>query len=200
MSGGTQLLSARMVRVMDVGVVMWIVIWAILGVLMWQDISAQTQLGADIIKVGSAVKSTGNALGVVGGLPLVGGSIGDFAGKIEKLGTEVMGSGRASQDGIRQAAVISGLAVGVLPGALALFLYVPVRLRWRRMVRGVARALPTAAGDPAFEQYLARRAIDALTWTELRAVSSDPYGAVQSGDCRALADAELARLGLTRQS
>jgi hypothetical protein len=198
MSGEMQLLSARAVRWLDVGVVVWVIAWAVLGVLMWHDIAAQTQLGTDIIKVGSAVKDTGSALGVVGGLPLVGGTIGDFAGKIEKLGAEVMTSGQASQDGIRRAAVISGLAVGVLPGALALFLYLPVRLRWRRVVKSVADALPASAGDPAFEHYLARRAVDSLPWGDLRSVSSDPYRALTDGDYRALADAELARLGLTR--
>ena len=90
------------------------------------------QLPADLIKVGSAVQDTGEALGVVGGLPLVGGSIGEFAGKIEKLGAEVVASGETSRESIRRAAIIAGIAVGVLPAAMALFLYVPVRLRWRR--------------------------------------------------------------------
>ena len=38
----------------------------------------------------------------------------------------------------------------------------------------------------------------ALPWDELRAVTPDPSAAVERGDCRALADAELARLGLRR--
>ena len=198
MGGDTLLLSARAVRWLDIGVVVWVVVWAALGVLMWHDIDGQTQLAGDVIKVGAAVQNTGQALGVVGGLPLVGGSIGDFAARIESLGREVTVSGRTSQDGIRRAALIAGLAVGVLPAALALFLYLPMRIRWRRHVKAVADALPQAAGDPAFEHYLARRAVDALSWDELRAVSVDPWKALASGDYRALADAELARLGLSR--
>jgi hypothetical protein len=199
MRGEAQLLSAGAVRWLDAGVVVWIVVWAVLGVLVWQDISTQTQLPADLIKVGSAVRDTGQALGVVGGLPLVGGSIGSFAGKIEKLGAEVVTSGQTTRESIRQMAVIAGIAVGVLPAAMALFLYVPVRLRWRRTRRAVAAALSGSSGDPAFEQYLARRAIDALPWDELRALTPDPWGAVAAGDYGALADAELRRLGLTRQ-
>ncbi len=198
MGGDTQLLSARAVRRLDVGTVIWVVVWVALGVLMWQDIDGQTQLAGDVVKVGEAVQNTGQALGVVGGLPLVGGSIGEFAGKIEALGKEVTVSGQTSQDGIHRVALIAGLAVGILPAALALFLYLPVRMRWRRHVKAVADALPQAAGDPAFEHYLARRAVDALTWDELRAVSGDPWKAMANGDYRALADAELARLGLSR--
>jgi hypothetical protein len=198
MLGETQLFSARSVRWLDVGVVVWVVVWALLGVLVWQDITAQTRLPADVIKIGSAVKDTGQALGVVGGLPLVGERIGAFADRIEGLGAEVVASGETSREGIRRVAVIAGIAVGVLPAAMALFLYLPVRVRWRRAVGSVAGALATSSGDPAFEQYLARRAIDALPWDELRAATPDPWQSVAAGDFRALADAELRRLGLRR--
>ncbi|MCX6365002.1 MAG: hypothetical protein NTW58_12720 [Actinobacteria bacterium] len=198
MSGDTQLLSARSVRWIDIGVVVWVIVWAALGVLIWHDIRAQTQLSGDVIKVGTAVKDTGQALSTVGGLPLVGGSIGDFAAKIEKMGAEVEASGQDSQAGIERIAVIAGLGVGILPAAMILFLYLPVRVRWRRYVGAVADALPGSGGDPVFEQYLARRAADVLPWDRLCALSDDPWRAIASGDYRALADAELARLGLRR--
>ena len=198
MSGETQVFSARAVRWIDIGVVVWVVAWVALGVLVWHDIRAQTQLSGDVIKVGTAVKDTGQALGVVGGLPLIGGSIGDFAAKIEKMGAEVAASGEDSGAGIKRIAVVAGLGVGILPAAMILFLYLPVRVRWRRYVRAVAKALPGSAGDPAFEQYLARRATDTLPWDRLRALSDDPWRAIAGGDYRALADAELARLGLRR--
>ena len=155
-----QLLSARSVRWLDVGVAIWIVVWIALGVLIWHDISAQAQLGANVIKVGAAVKDTGQALGVVGGLPLVGGQIGSFADRIKTMGAEVAASGRDSASSIRRSAVVAGLGVGILPAALVLFLYLPARLRWKRYVGAIALALPGAGDDPAFEQYLARRAVD----------------------------------------
>ena len=134
-----QLLSARSVRWLDVGVVIWIVVWVALGVLIWHDISAQAQLGANVIKVGTAVKDTGQALGVVGGLPLVGGQIGSFADRIKTMGAEVAASGQDSRSSIRRTAVVAGLGVGILPAALVLLLYLPARLRWRRYV-GADRA------------------------------------------------------------
>jgi hypothetical protein len=167
-------------------------------VLIWHDIRAQTQLSGDVIKVGTAVQDTGQALSVGGGLPLVGGSIGDFATRIEKLGAEVAASGQDSRAGIERIAAVAGLGVGILPAAMILFLYLPVRVRWRRYVGAIKDALPGYAGDAAFEQYLARRAADALPWDRLRVLSADPWQAIAGGDYRALADAELARLGLQR--
>jgi hypothetical protein len=198
MRAETQLLSARSVRWLDVGVIAWIVVWVALGVLIWSDIRAQAQVSANVIKVGTAVKDTGEALGVVGGLPLVGGRIGEFADRIKTMGAEVESSGQDSRAGIQRTAVIAGLGVGILPAALVLFLYLPARLRWRRYVGAIAAALPGAAGDPAFEQYLARRATDTLPWDALRAMTPDPWRDIERGDVRALADAELERLGLRR--
>ena len=198
MRAETQLLSARSVRWLDIGVAVWILVWIGLGVLIWSDIRAQAQLSANVVKVGTAVKDTGQALGVVGGLPLVGGQIGEFAGRIEAMGAEVEASGQDSRDGIERTAVIAGLCVGVLPAVLVLLLYLPARLRWKRYVGAIAAALPGAAGDPAFEQYLARRATDALPWDALRAITPDPWRDIAHGEYRALADAELERLGLRR--
>ena len=94
--------------------------------------------------------------------------------------------------------MVAGLGVGILPAALVLLVYLLARLRWRRQVGAIAAALPGAAHDPAFEQYLARRAADALPWDHLRAITPDPWGDIGRGECRALADAELERLGLRR--
>lgn len=196
---GAQLFwSARSVRRLDVVVAFWIAAWVVLGVLVWHDIGAQGQLAADVIKVGGAVRDTGRALGVVGGLPLVGGQIGDFAARIEGMGAEVEASGRSSRDAVRRSAVAAGLGIALLPAALVLTLYLPVRLRWRREVGAVAAALAAPGEDPALDRYLARRAVAALSWDDLRAVTPDPWGAVGRGECRALADAELSRLGLSR--
>jgi hypothetical protein len=198
MRGESQLLNARSVRWIDAGVAVWVVVWIVLGVLLWHDIGAQAQLSDDVIKIGAAVESTGEALGVVGGLPLVGERIGEFADRIQSMGAEVQASGQDSRSGIERAAVIAGLGVGVLPAALVLLLYLPARLRWKRYTGAIAAALPGAADDPAFDEYLARRAVAALPWGELRAITPDPWGDIGRGECRALADAELERLGLRR--
>ncbi len=197
---GSRFVSAGSVRWTDIGVAVWIAVWVVLGVLVWHEIGAQAQLADDVIKVGGAVQDTGKALGAVGGLPLVGGQIGGFADGIRTVGADVQSSGQNSLAAIHRTAVAAGLGAGILPAALVLLLYLPARLRWRRDVRAVAAGLRGAAGDPAFEQYLARRAVDALSWEDLRAMTADPWAALAAGETRALADAELERLGLRRSA
>jgi hypothetical protein len=198
MMAGTRLLNARTVRWLDVGVVAWLVLWAGLGALVWHDVRAQSTLSENVIKIGKAVKDTGDAFGVVGGLPLVGGSIGSFAEKIKTTGAQVQQSGQASRDGILRVAVVSGIGVTLLPAALILLLYLPVRLSWRRDLAAVEAALRAPGEDRALDQYLARRAVDALPWDALRTLSADPWNDLGSGRFSALADAELGRLGLRR--
>jgi hypothetical protein len=192
--------SARAVRLTDIGVAVWVAVWIAVGLVVWHDIGAQAGLAEDVVMVGSAVRQTGQALGGVGGLPLIGGEIGNFADGIQSMGAEVEQSGRDSRDAIRRSAAVAGVAAVVLPVAMALLLYVPVRIRWRRDVAAVATALSGAADDPALDHYLARRALVALRWDELLTLTPDPWGAVGRGECRALADAELARLGLSRRA
>ena len=146
---GAQLFSsARAARLTDIGVAVWIAVWVVVGVFVWHDIGAQAGLATDVIKVGGAVRQTGDALGVVGGLPLVGGQIGSFADRIKTMGAEVETSGQDSRDAIHRSAVVAGLAAGVLPAAMVLLLYLPVRLRWRRDVAAVAAALRRRRGRP----------------------------------------------------
>lgn len=200
MSNGTRLLNARSVRALDIGLVAWIAVWAVLGVLIWHDITAQSSLSASVIKAGGAVRQTGDALDVLASVPFVGDSVSEFAGRIQRIGDEVQASGEESRDGIERIALIAGIGVGVLPAALLLVVYLPLRLAWRRDVASVSAALRGAQGGPAFEEYLARRALDTLTWGQLCVLSADPWGDVGRGQTRAFADAELARLGLRRSA
>ena len=197
MSAGTRLLTARTVRWVDVAVLVWIVVWIALGALIWHDILAQSRLSDNVIKMGLAMKDTGEALAVVGGLPLIGGGVSDFADRITATGAEVESSGRDSRDSITRVALISGFGVAVLPAAMVLFLYLPIRIGWRREVAAIAAALARSGGD-GFERYLAERAVHALPWDRLQALTGDPWRAIAEGHYRALADAELARLGLVR--
>lgn len=197
MNAGTRLLNARTVRWLDVAVLVWIVVWCALGALIWHDILAQRRLSDNVIKIGLSMKDTGEALAVVGGLPLIGGGISDFAARITASGVEVESSGRDSRDSITRVGLVSGFGVAVLPAAMVLFLYLPIRIGWRREVTAVAAALARSHGD-GLERYLAQRAVEALPWDRLRALSDDPWQAIAEGDYRALADAELARLGLVR--
>ena len=65
-------------------------------------------------------------------------------------------------------------------------------------VAAVVAALRAPGEDRALDQYLARRAVDALPVDTLRTLSADPGTTWGPGEFSVLADAELRRLGLRR--
>lgn len=198
MSDTIRLLTARSVRLLDIAVAVWVVAWAVVGVLVWHDIQAQTGLSDSVVRIGGAVRQTGDALATLGAIPVVGGGIGDLADRVQRAGADVLATGRESGHGIRRTAAVAGVATLVLPATLVLLLYLPLRLSWRRDVMALRHALDADGLGPPVEHYLAQRAVDTLPWARLSEISDDPLGDIAAGRYRLLADAELARLGLRR--
>ena len=143
---GSQFFSgARAVRRLDVGVIVWIVVWVALGVLVWHDIAAQGQLAhrRDQGRHGGPGHRPGPGRGR---RPAAGRRADRQLRRPHRAHGRRGGGQRAGQprrdrphgrDGRprhRRAA-----------GRPAAPLYLPVRLRWRRDVGAVAAALPGAA-------------------------------------------------------
>jgi len=195
-------LTPRRVRALTVALVVWCLAWAAAGALLWRATRVQARLSGDVATVGRALRETGEALGWVGALPLVGARVGAVAAEVEAMGREVETSGELSAGGIRSAAVALGVGTALVPSALLAAVLLPALVGWRRDVAAVAAALAAAPpGDRGLDAWLAQRAVRALPWQRLRAVCPDPVGALAGHDpaaLRALADAELARLGLER--
>jgi hypothetical protein len=189
-------LGARGVRVIDAALVFWIVLWIGLGVFAGHDIADLGSLSDTLVKTGGTVTNTGDALDLLRGVPFVGAGVGKFVDDIRAAGASIQESGRQSRGTIGHLSWLIGLTLGVLPPLLMIVLYVPVRLAWRRDRRAIAVGL--AHDDPAFEEYLARRAIDNVPYDRLRLVTADPWRDLAAGELGPLADLELARLGLRR--
>jgi hypothetical protein len=72
----------------------------------------------------------------------------------------------------------------------------PLRRAGGRERRALKRALAESPRDPHLEEFLAHHAVQHLPYDTLRRVSDDPWGDLRRGSFRALANAELTRLGL----
>lgn len=188
--------SARTMRIFDVLLIAYVVLWATLGVLIATDIRRQADLSDHVTRIGQTLTEIGRGLDVLAGLPLVGGDIGNVTGRVTEAGKSVMQSGQDSRASLERMGVLVGIAFAAVPFLLVLPAYVPLRLGWRREVRAVAAAL--AAERPDLDLALARRALAAMPYGRLLALGPDPWARLADGDVRELADGELERLGLRR--
>lgn len=192
--------SGRAVRVLDAGLAVWMVAWIVLGFAIGREVRHLTRLSDTVVTAGRAVQETGQALRSLEGIPFVGGRIAELDRRIEAAGRSAVASGRESRASIGNLAVLLTVAIAVIPTVPVLALYAPFRISRRREVRAIRRAARQAGGDPAFDEFLARRAAENLPYHRLREVSENPWRDLEEGRHRALADAELARLGLRRAS
>jgi hypothetical protein len=191
-------LSARAMRWLNVAVVIWAVLWIGLGTYTGYEVHALRTLSDTVVKAGKATVATGNALGAIGSVPFVGSRVSSLAAQAAAAGHSAQASGASSRSTIDQLAILLGLAIGLIPTVPLLSLYLPLLVSWRRDRKAVRRAIAQWDGDPALEEFLARRALAHLPFAELRELSHGGTAGFEDRD--ALAAAELRRLGLGEQA
>jgi len=198
-SGGTRTsigTSGRSVRTLDLVVLVWIAAWIVMGVVIGNQVRDLRQLSDTVVQAGSAVTRTGQALRPLNGLPFVGSRIVRVERQIESAGVQAQSSGRASRQSIGNLSILLAVAIILIPTVPLAVVYVPLRLSWARDVRAVRRSLTRWDGDPAFEEFLARRAVLHLPYHQLREISDNPWRDLETGRHEELARAELRRLGV----
>jgi hypothetical protein len=188
----------RTVHVLDALAVLWLLLWVGIGYLVYRHVRGLSSLSDTVVIGGRAIESMAQSIQAVSGLPLVGAQVGDLAQRAHETARSAIRNGQASRDDVRSLAVVLWVAIAAAPTAPLLILYGLLREGWRRDVCSLRELAAGAAGDPAFDDFLARRALQHLPYRRLRALSANPWRDVEEGRTAALADAELARVGLGR--
>jgi hypothetical protein len=190
--------SRRSIRVLDVCAGLWVAAWIAIGVLVGIEVHGLKELSTTVVRGGRVLQATQQQLSALDSLPVVGGRIRSVEGVVGRAARSAIHSGTDSRSRTGTLSLLLGIAVALIPTLPVAGLYAP--LRWARVqeVRAVRRGLREAHGDPAFEQFLALRAMQRLPFHQLRRLSENPLRDLQMGHHRALADAELARLGIDR--
>jgi hypothetical protein len=150
------------------------------------------------VTAGQAVEDTGRALHALQQIPFVGDRIAAIEQRIESAGASAVASGQESRGSVEDLAVLLAFSISVIPSVPVLALYVPFRVSRLLDARTIRRAARQAASDPAFEEFLARRAAENLPYHRLRDITANPWRDLDEGRFGPLARAELARLGLSR--
>jgi len=188
---GDWLFHPRRRVVADVLVVAWVVVWALAGVAAGRALDQVSGVTRSAEGAGAAIVRTGESISDVD-VPVVGPVFKDAGEEVADAGHAAEAQARESGSDVHTAAVLLGLAVWLVPSLPLLFAYGPNRLHRGRETRALRALLRDHPGDPDLDQLLAIRAVAHLPYQRLRAL-----GAPHAPD-RVLADAELAREGVTR--
>jgi len=186
------------VRLLDVLVVLWVALWVAVGIGVAREVESLNELAETLELAAGAIEETGTVLETIADVPFVGGGVQELAERIEQTGVSARRSAAESRESVRSLSRLLGASVAVMPSLLLLGIYLPLRLLWRREAEAIRAALRRDPPDEQLDEYLARRATAALPYARLRAVSDDPWRDLRERRFRALADAELARLGIRR--
>jgi hypothetical protein len=175
----------------DVLVAAWVVAWALAGYTAGKALDQVSAVTDSAERAGAAIVRTGESIGDVDA-PVIGPVFKDAGDKVVAAGEDAQAQARESASDVHVAAVLLGLAVFLVPTLPLLFSYGPARRHRGRETAALHALLREHADDPELEQLLAIRAVAHLPYHQLRAL-----GAPRATD-RTLADAELAREGLSR--
>lgn len=184
-------------RLLDSLVMFWLVLWLVVGAWSGWTIWQLSELGDTVTRSGEALQVAGAALQDIGEIPVVGERPGELGAEVVPAATDIAERGQVVKGQLRQLALLLGISIVAIPTTPVVGLYLPLRMARRREIARIRGSLG-AHDDPLLDRYLAERALGALPYATVRALSSDPWADVAQGRVRTLADAELDRLGIVR--
>ena len=182
-------------RILAIFLGLWALIWVVAGCITAVQIRNLTQISDSLAESGEALDTAGSGLQVIGRLPLVGERPMQLGNEVRTAAEEVRLAGTSSRETIRWVSLLVGAALVFIPIVPVVAWYAPLRAEARER-RNLAVALEHAEQHPGLEEFLAHRAVQNLDYAELRQVSQDPWGDLDRGAFRRLANAELTRLGV----
>lgn len=189
----------RALRALDRLVVFWVVLWVVLGIATGITLWRAADLGDTVSRSGSSLTTIGESLRDLSDLPLIPDRPGEIGTEVQGSASEITARGQEVKRELRLLGVLLGIAVIGIPVTPIVGLYLPLRLRRRREVAQLRRTLRDHDGEEALDRWLAERARGSLVFEDVARIDADSGGDRQAAT-RALADAELARLGLRRAS
>jgi hypothetical protein len=123
--------SRRFVAGLGLFVLVWTVVWIVMGVWTKHEVQTLRQLSTTVIQSGTAVRQTGDALQGLGAIPFVGGRVAGIGREVSAAGVNAQRSGRSSKSTVDGLSTLLGVAIAVVPTVPMLALFV-VTLRLTR--------------------------------------------------------------------
>lgn len=178
---------------LDGAVLLWIYVWARVGLFMHSLVEKLAGPGRTIEQAGGGFASNLDSIsGDVGDVPLVGDTLQAPFSAAADAGRVLERAGQTHQDVIHSLAFWLGLFLALIPILYMLIRYLPGRVRWIREASAASK-LRIDADDL---RLFAIRAIATRPLYELRRACPDPAGCLAAENYQPLAALELSALGL----
>jgi hypothetical protein len=186
--------------VADVLVVAAVILLALLGLKVREDVNRLTVVPQGVKATGSAVQSGfSDAAGAVGHVPVVGGDLSDaLDGAGKGSGGRVQELGQQGIERTHRLADLLGLLVFALPAIVLLSRYVPDRVELVRRLTSASKVLQDEGAEPERRRLIAMRAAFALPYETLLRYTDDPLGDLAHERYEPLIAAVLDDAGLRR--
>ena len=157
--------------------------WIWLGAFIHSSLVGFATYGADMQSAGADFEDSMTEIGTqLGGIPLVGGGIGDLFGAASDAGANLESAGRSQQQAVESIATGLGFAASGALIAVTLLVWLVPRLLFARRA-GRSRLL---ARNPGAVDLLALRALTNQKMSVLTTADPDPASAWRRGDPHAL--------------
>ncbi len=117
------------VRLLDLGITCWIVLWVVLGVVSFIEVRALQSLSDTMGVAGQSLQEAGDSLGAIASLPLVGGGLRPAAERVQTLAARTIAEAQASRTHISRLSILALVIGGVVPIGMGLGVYIPLRQR-----------------------------------------------------------------------
>jgi hypothetical protein len=125
-------MSGRAAAIAVLAFTMWAAVWVFIGLRTAQEVHGLAELSDTMVDVGDAVRSSGETIGSLGALPLVGDRLTEPSQRIVRAGESAISSGRASRESVHDLSVLLGVSIAIIPIVpLAVLLFVMLRPRAR---------------------------------------------------------------------
>ena len=180
----------------DVAIVVWIAVWIWLADKLYHLVGQLAEPGKKMASAGDGISGNLSDAGKkVDNIPGVGNALASPFNKAADSAKSLADAGREQQHIVHEMAWVLALLLLLVPIALVLFFWLPLRVRW--VVRASAAA--SLRGGPGGADLLALRALANQPLRKLAKLDTDPVAAWRRGDkstVDALAGLELKGLGL----
>ena len=124
----------RRVLAYDVGLVLWTVLWLVIGMLVYRDVRDLANVSEPIVAAASALEETAQGLRQIDEIPFVGDVANLPAIEREaRLAARIARrSARETDETVKRLAYLLGAAVAFVPTLPPLALWLSIRREWRR--------------------------------------------------------------------